>query len=137
MKKVVLILIVIAAAAGAFYFVKCRNVSYKDGVYEASHVGNFGETKVKLTLKDNKIIACDLTMFDKQGRVKDENYGKDHGEKGRLLGQVIARAAKEYPEMLIKAGSVEEFNKLDAISGATVTFKEFALTAQEALDKAK
>ena len=137
MKKFVVLILILVIAGGAFYLLKCRAVTYKDGVYEASHVGNFGETKVKITLKDNKIIACDLTMFDKQGKVKDENYGKDHGEKGRLLGQVIARAAKEYPEMLIKAGSVEEFNKLDAISGATVTFKEFALTAQEALDKAK
>ena len=133
MKKVVLILIVIAAAVGAFYFVKCRNVPYKDGVYEASHVGNFGETKVKLTLKDNKIIACDLTMFDKQGKVKDENYGSDLSAENRLKAQKAVQSAERYAALLVAKGSVED---VDAISGATISYNEFTEAVKNALAKA-
>ncbi|MBQ8691844.1 MAG: FMN-binding protein, partial [Synergistaceae bacterium] len=80
--------------------------------------------------KDNAIAECELVLVDKAGKVKDANYDYENAD-------VIVEVMKEYPAMLVKAGSVEEFEKLDAISGATVTFKEFALAAKDALAKAK
>ena len=129
MKKIVLIILVLALCAGG-YFMLTKKAAYKDGVYEASHNGNFGETRVKLVIKDNKIINCELVLVDKTGKVKDANYDYKNADE-------IVQVMKEYPAMLIKAGSVEEFEKLDAISGATVTFKEFALAAKDALAKAR
>ena len=129
MKKIILIVLVLALCGGG-YFMLTQKAAYKDGVYEASHNGNFGETRVKLTIKDNAIAECELVLIDKAGKVKDANYDYENADE-------IVQVMKEYPEMLVKAGSVEEFEKLDAISGATVTFKEFALAAKDALAKAR
>ncbi len=137
MKKLIIIVLIAAVAASGVFYMKCRNVSYKDGIYEGAASGNFGDTKVKITLKDNKIVDCNLTLIDKNGQIKDENYGRDSGEKGFQLAQLVVRAINEYPAMLVKAGSLENFEKLDAISGATVSFKEMQIAVKDALEKAK
>lgn len=137
MKKLIIIALIILALAGGFLFMKNRDVSYQDGVYEGAASGNFGQTKVKITLKDNKIVDCVLTAIDKDGNVKNENYGRDSGEKNYQLAQIALNGMMKYPEMLIKAENLKNFEKLDAVSGATVAFKEMQAAVKEALDKAK
>ncbi len=125
-------LVIILLCAGA-YFVMNTKITYKDGVYNASVTDSFGDLNLTLELKDGKIIKCDLIAHDKEGHVKDENYAKNSGEKNYELGQIAVNAIKKYPGMLIESQNIEE---LDAISGATVSFKQFKDMVNEVLKQA-
>ena len=135
MKKIFLFLaLVIFLAGGAYFFMNANaKINYKDGVYNASVTDSFGELKLTLELKDNKIIKCDLAGYDKEGHIKDENYAKNSGPKKYELGQIAVNAINKYPAMLIESQNI---NELDAISGATVSFKQFKDMVNDILKQA-
>ena len=130
---IVLIIIMLAAAAAGFFLLRWP-VALKDGTYEASASGAFGDTCVLLTLREGRIVDCELTAIDKEGKVKDEHYGEGGGEADRRMAQIALQGMRQYPGMLLEAQDVE---KLDAVSGATVTFREFQAAVKEALEKAR
>ena len=123
-----------------------KNVSYKDGtyegqssVYEGDEEGNGdGYGVVSVTVKDNKIVACEFNTYETDGSLKDEEYGKARGSVANKdyynKAQKAVAGAKEYARQLAEVG---ELDKVDAISGATINYGQFKEAVQEALKKAR
>ena len=123
-----------------------KNVSYKDGtyegqssVYEGDEEGNGdGYGVVSVTVKDNKIVACEFNTYETDGSLKDEEYGKARGSVANKdyynKAQKAVAGAKEYARQLAEVG---ELDKVDAISGATINYGQFKEAVQEARKKAR
>lgn len=134
MKRINKILSITTLGLVMVLLVACGKSNYKDGVYEGVYKGEGSSTlSVKLTLKDNKIAECSYESTDKKGNPKDENYGKEAGEANYAIAQRALKGTKTYPAKLVEAGNVDD---MEAVSGATVSFKEFKKAVGEALEKA-
>ena len=144
-KRLALIMALVMALA-ALSGCGSKNVSYMDGtyegqssVYEGDEEGNGdGYGVVSITLKDNKIVACEFTTYETDGSLKDEEYGKARGNVANKdyynKAQKAVAGAKEYARQLAEAG---ELDKVDAISGATINYGQFKEAVSEALKKAR
>ncbi|MDR1616015.1 MAG: FMN-binding protein [Syntrophomonadaceae bacterium] len=114
--------------------------SYKDGVFIGKSTeddrGAYGE--VTLTIKSGEIAGCQFVTWQKDGSVKDEEYGKvngvianqDYYDKAQLAVTAMARYA----------GQLEEVKRLDAVdvvSGATNSYDQFTEAVQSALEQAE
>ncbi|MDR2193609.1 MAG: FMN-binding protein, partial [Treponema sp.] len=68
--------------AAALLLSGCSKTNYRDGTYTgrsgADDTGAWGE--VTLSIAAGKISACEFVTWQKDGTVKDENYGKVNGE---------------------------------------------------------
>lgn len=108
----------------------------KDGVYtkKSGTEKNGGYVEVTLTVTDGKMSACSMVMYDRNGKEKGEDYGSGGSEQVYKLAQAAVKGAMEYPEMLIRAGDIEE---IDAVSGATETFDVFRAAVIEILQEAE
>ncbi len=108
----------------------------KDGTFSGTYTSeeNGSTTTVNLTIKDQKIVDCELIAKDAKGDVKDENYGKDAGEKNYQKAQKALAGMKQYPALLIELQNAED---IEAISGASISLIEFRIAVKEALDKAR
>ena len=121
---------------------EAKDVSYADGVYtgrssdfaadESGNGAGYGE--VELEIKDNKIVACTFKMYELDGTLKDDNYGSEYSKENRLKAQKAVQSAAKYAASLVDKGSVD---KVDAISGATISYNEFTEAVNDALSKAK
>lgn len=111
----------------------CSN-GYKDGSYTGHYEKNGEEMNVTIVIADGKIKDCTMEEFDNTGKLKDETYGEGLDETSSELAHRAYLGFSQYPEKLIEAQSVDD---MDAISGATVSFKRFKEAANEALRKAK
>lgn len=136
MRYVVGFLLVALAAAAVAVFVLRGNVAYRDGTYEGEYRSGDGDecTRAVLEIRDGRIVDCRLIATDADGRVKDEAYGKDGGEENYRLCQIAVSGMRRYPGMLLET---QDADKVDAVSGATVTLKEFRIAVRQALDKAR
>ena len=109
----------------------------KDGIYiiESSFDDNFGKSVLKLTIKDKKIVAAEFTGYDLFGKVKDENYGSLTGKDSDdyKKAQVAVNAIKIYPQQLIET---QDLSKVDAISGASISYGQFIETTKRAVEEA-
>ena len=124
-----LLVIVLAACGGS--------ASYKDGTYTGQSAMYEGEDDgsgagygvVNLTLKDNKITACEYNTYELDGTLKDENYQDfyNRAQRARL-------ACPKYAEQLVATGDLK---KVDGISGATISYNEFKEAVTDALNQAK
>ena len=117
--------------------------TYADGTYEAkssvftnddgTEDGN-GYGVVTLTIKDGAITECTYQTFEIDGTLKDGDYGKQNGEIANRdyysKAQKAVAACDEYAKMLVSNGSLKD---IDAISGATVNYKEFKEAVELAL----
>ena len=109
----------------------------KDGVYtaESSRDEKLGKSVLTLTIENKKITAAEFTGYDLLGNVKDEEYGaifgKDSGDYKKA--QVAVDAIKKYPAQLIET---QDLNKVDAISGASISYAQFVETAKHAVEEA-
>jgi major membrane immunogen (membrane-anchored lipoprotein) len=114
----------------------CSNGALHDGVYEGQSgeddTGAYG--KVVITVGDGKITGCDFVTWQKDGTIKDENYGKVNGEISNRdfyeKAQLAVRAMKRYAEQY--AGT-QDLKRVDAVSGATIAYNQFLEAAEEAL----
>ncbi len=131
-KNMFLILIIILSIV----LVSCGGAdSFKDGTYVGEYKGSdSSKTVVTLTIKDNKIVDCALDSYDKKGELKDENYGKDSGDANYAIAQKALESMKKYPKLLIETQNIDD---VEAVSGATITYKEFKEAVKEALNNAK
>jgi major membrane immunogen (membrane-anchored lipoprotein) len=108
-----------------------------DGVYTGvsgeDDRGAYGE--VTITVEDGAITACTFVTWQKDGSVKDAEYGKVNGEISNQdfydKAQLAVRAMQEYADALVEAQSPE---KVDAVSGATVAHGQFLEAVADALD---
>ena len=137
MKKALILAAVLAVIGGGVFAMKDKifGVTYRDGVYEGEYQADDGEnTKVILTLKDNRIVACVLEARDAMGNIKDENHGKDGSAEDFRQAQRAVREMTKDPDMQIETQDVD---KMDSISGASVTYKAMQIAVHEALNKAR
>jgi major membrane immunogen (membrane-anchored lipoprotein) len=120
--------------------ISCAKTGYKDGVYSAvsspDDTGAYGE--VSLTVSEGKITWCRFVTWQKDGSVKDENYGKVNGEISNTdyynKAQLAVGAMEQYAHELVEK---QEINKIDAVSGATIAYDQFTEAVIEALGAAK
>ena len=108
----------------------------KDGTYtaESSRDEKLGKSVLTVTIKDKKIIDAKFTGYDLLGNEKNENYGSMLSEGDYKKAQVAANAIKNYPVQLIET---QDLNKVDAISGASISYEQFKETAEKILSEAK
>ena len=108
----------------------------KDGTYtaESSRDEKLGKSVLTVTIKDKKIIDAKFTGYDLFGNEKNENYGSMLSEGDYKKAQVAANAIKNYPVQLIET---QDLNKVDAISGASISYEQFKETAEKILSEAK
>ena len=71
---------------------------------------------------------------DKDGKVKDENYGADKPEGVRKKAQNAYKAIGSYASQL---ESKKDLAKVDAIAGATVSYDQFNEAVAKAVEAAK
>ena len=117
------------------------NANYADGTYEgrssdfeADENGNgAGYGMVTIEIKDNKITSCSFTLYELDGKIKDETYGADLTKENRLKAQKAVQSAEKYASMLVEKGGLDG---VDAISGATISYNEFIEAVNDALAKA-
>lgn len=116
-------------------------VHYKDGVYTAlsemkDDWGGSGE--ITITIAGGKITACDFVSYDKDGKIKGEDYGKTNGviKNAGLykIAQSALAGAAQYGQKLVETQQLE---MVDAIAGATVSHELFQNVAGIALGQAK
>lgn len=114
--------------------------AYKDGTYHGESQADEwgGKVTTDITIKDGKIVEANLKNLLADGSEKDENYGKaKEGATNQGLYKIAQEAvknSKEYPKLLVEKGKIED---VEAISGATVTFKSFTEAVNDALKDAK
>ena len=116
------------------------NVAYKDGTYvgksSEDDQGAYGEATI--TVKDARITDCKYVTREKNGTIKDENYGKVNGEISNRdyydKAQHAVAAMEQYAQKFVKVQKPED---VDAISGATIAFNQFKEAVNNALEKAK
>ncbi len=109
---------------------------YKDGTYTGTSVDEEQGSSmyVEITITDGAISDCKMVAKDKEGNIKDENYGKSAGGALYEKAQRAVKGMKEYPELLIEAGNPDD---VDAVAGATVSGQQFKLAVKAALELAK
>lgn len=109
----------------------------RDGTYtvESSLDDKLGKSILTLTIKDKKIIAADFEGYDLFGNVKGEDYGSLTGKDSAdyKKAQVAVKAIKIYPAQLVET---QDLSKVDAISGASISYEQFVETATTALNEA-
>ena len=109
----------------------------KDGTYtvESSLDEKLGKSVLTLNIKDKKIIAAEFTGYDLFGNVKDEDYGSLTGKDSAdyKKAQVAVNAIKVYPAQLVEA---QDLSKVDAISGASISYGQFVETTKRAVEEA-
>ena len=123
------------------------NTSYTDGKYtgkssvyeneDGTDDGN-GYGEVTVEFKDSKIIACEFLTYEPDGKLKDEEYGKVHGEIANRdfynKAQKSNGACAEYAKEVVENGNIED---IDAISGATINYNSFVEAMDDVLEQAK
>ncbi|MDR1160506.1 MAG: FMN-binding protein, partial [Syntrophomonadaceae bacterium] len=84
----------------------CGSASYKDGVFTGKSSeddsGAYGE--VTLTIKSGEITDCEFVTWQKDGSIKDEEYGKvngvianqDYYDKAQLAVEAMAQYAEQF-----------------------------------------
>lgn len=123
-------------------FSGCANdsVNYKNGSYTGKSGkddrGAYGE--VKITIKDNKLTACQFVTYKSDGTLKDESYGKINGEIANQdyynKAQLAVKAMQKYAEQLV---AKQKLSSVDAVAGATISFDQFKEAVTEALAAAQ
>jgi len=111
----------------------------KDGTYQGlgKPDGEGEYTKLTLVIENHKIKEAKFEGFLKGGKLKDADYGKTNGKVENKVyynkAQLAVRANNTYAEELVKK---QDLNKVDAVSGATISYKGFFEAGQTALEKA-
>ena len=108
----------------------------KDGTFSADSAEHpqLGHSHVELTIAGGAITKVLHTGFDKDGKVKDENYGADKPEGVRKKAQNAYKAIGSYASQL---ESKKDLAKVDAIAGATVSYDQFNEAVAKAVEAAK
>ncbi|MDR0597021.1 MAG: FMN-binding protein [Treponema sp.] len=128
------VLLTVLLAAG------CGKAEYKDGVYAGKSgvddTGAWGE--VTVTITGGRVAGCEFITRQKDGTVKDEDYGKVNGEISNRdfyeKAQLAVRAMEQYARVYREAG---DLGKVEAVSGATIAYDQFAEAVEAALEGTK
>jgi major membrane immunogen (membrane-anchored lipoprotein) len=133
--------IVLACAVVLAFAAGCGggDVAYSDGEYtgksRTDDDGAYGEATI--TIESGKIAGCEYVTWQKDGTAKGEDYGKVGGEISNQdyydKAQLAVRAMGRYADDLVE---VQSPDKVDAVSGATVSHRQFVEAAKNALKEA-
>lgn len=152
MKKYAVVLVMLVLAVGLFAgcssspqkdspaAAKEQVRSYKDGTYTAKSSpderGAVGE--ITLVLEKGKIVKAEYKGIMKDGKIKDIDYGKTNGKiENQEFYNKAQNAVKAIPTYPAKLVELQDVAKIDAISGATVSYNQFAEAVKKALEQAK
>ena len=103
--------------------------------YDADESGNgAGYGVAKVTFADGAVTACEFTMYELDGTVKDDTYGADLSQENRLKAQKAVQAGQKYAAALVENGSLDS---VDAITGATISYNEFVEAVNNATNQAE
>jgi major membrane immunogen (membrane-anchored lipoprotein) len=113
--------------------------TYKDGTYTAKSSpderGAVGE--ITVTIQQGKITQADYKGIQKDGKIKDVDYGKTNGKienpEFYKKAQQGLKGAMTYGPRLVET---QDLDKVDSISGATLSYKQFSEAGHKALDQA-
>lgn len=109
----------------------------RDGTYtvESSLDEKLGKSVLTLTIKDKKIVAADFEGYDLFGNIKGEDYGSLLGKDSAdyKKAQTAVKAIKLYPAQLVET---QDLSKVDAISGASISYSQFVETTKRAVEEA-
>lgn len=110
--------------------------TYKDGEFhgrsEPDKRGSYGT--INITVDGGKITDVDYKEYENDGALKDENYQKGADEEVYELAQKAVKGTETYGKKLVE---VQDVYKVDAVSGATNSNKQFKDAANKALENAK
>ncbi len=120
------VLVLLPACGKAF-----RNGSYEGRSTDDSR-GAYGIVSVKV--EGGKIASAEFVQYNADGTIKGERYGEEAGEENYKIAQKALEQSKKYPEQLMQTQNVEQ---VDAVTGATTSWKQFQEAAKDALAKAK
>lgn len=146
MKRIIALLLCVLLIGALFC--GCGEKTYKDGTYtgqsavfEGDEEGNGdGYGVVTLTIKDNKITACEFKTYEPDGTLKDENYGKVNGEVMNQdfynKAQKAVQGSAQYASLFLESGSLNPTD-VDAITGATYSYDQFTDAVWSALEQAE
>lgn len=117
-----------------------QSAARTDGTYTGKSSeddrGAYGEATI--TIQDGKIADCKYVTWQKDGTIKDENYGKVNGQTANedyyQKAQIAVSAMKQYAAQLVEVQKLED---VDAVSGATISFDQFTQAVTEALKEAQ
>lgn len=105
----------------------------KDGTFEGNYKDDSSTVKVVITVKDKKIVDCIREERDnKTNKIKDESYGKDDADFNYKQAQKAVKNSQGYAKKLVE---VQDIDKVDSVSGATVSYKRFKSAVKDALNK--
>jgi major membrane immunogen (membrane-anchored lipoprotein) len=93
---------------------------------------------VTLTIQDNTIVSCTYLTYEPDGTLKDEDYGLQDGAVANRdyynKAQKAIAACDVYAEDLVETNDLK---KVDAVSGATINYKNFEEAVKDALKQAE
>lgn len=112
------------------------SAAFKDGDYKASYdkADEHGyKAVVTVSVKGGKIAKVDFDNYDKDGKRKSEDAKYEEAmKKQKNIGP------KEYtPKLNQQLVDSQDASKVDGVTGATQSSKEFKELSKAALDKAK
>lgn len=145
MKKYFILLFVFAiflfSCAKKEESVKEDLIRYIDGTYTATASIKDdwgGSAEVEIVVKDGRITSCIFSSYEENGKLKDSEYGKVDGVIKNMglykIAQNAVTQSNKYGDMLVQSQNIE---KLDAISGATVSFGLFKNAVEQVMKEAK
>lgn len=114
--------------------------NFVPGVYEAKSSadddGGYGVAKV--TIKNRKIVDVDYHTYTEDGKLKDVDYGKIHGEASNKdyydKAQFAVASQQKYVKQLL---DVQNINMVDGITGASIIYSQFKESIGLTLDQAE
>ena len=116
-------------------------IRYIDGTYTATASIKDdwgGSAEVEIVVKDGRIASCIFSSYEENGKLKDSEYGKVDGVIKNMglykIAQNAVTQSNKYGDMLVQSQNIE---KLDAISGATVSFGLFKNAVEQVMKEAK
>lgn len=113
--------------------------NYKDGTYSAKsspdELGGVGE--ITLTVEKGKITKADYKGIQVTGQLKDAEYGKTIGNINQDYYNKAQRAVKGAATYAPRLLETQDAEKIDAVSGATISYNQFVEATKKALDKAR
>ena len=129
MKKISLVLFVL------FNFTSFSATIYKDGIYSVvADKGTFGWKPVtEITIKNGKISEIIFDRVNKNGNLASKDNGYNSSMK-KKTGTNPAEYSVNIPKNFFSAN--QNFDKMDAVAGATDSLIEFKIMTSFLLDKA-
>lgn len=108
----------------------------EEGTYEGRSTPDSrgAYSTVTIEVSDGKIASAEFLQYNADGTLKDESYGEEAGEESYKKAQDALKFSQQYSEKLVETQDVE---KVDAVTGATSSWKQFQEAAKDAVAKAK